>query len=794
MKKCKVLFKKGKTALKTQRGAGICALGIVVIVLSVVSCADIADAEQKTFGDNNGIVWKGEAESHEDALTKWGEPQYDWMYFNTTDKSIYRHNGEAWMLVVDGAALYGEGVVWKGDAESHEDALTKWGEPQKGWMYFNTTGKSLYQFDGKSWALVIEGALPADPSIIWKGEAEGHEDALKWGAPQKGWMYFNTTDQSIYQFDGESWERVVIVGDETNIPAVPVSIHISGAYLSAERGFLSVRLYFTDGSIADGYIDNESGLVMLYTDVWNEVEGYEGKTFHTLRLFNRTDPVPASILVSRVFDEADPVLLNIDAEGELQFRAAIEPIGEGLAYIPIDTAGELALIGRDAETLTGNYLLIRNLDLLGPSTSDSLVQFPHNWQPIKGANAQGESAGRFSGIFDGNGKTITNLYVNYPDNNVQAINYYSTGLFGYLDGARIRNLTVSGSVTGYRECGGIVGSVENSVITNCSFSGVVRGFNSVGGIAGYIEGTTITGTSNAGGTVTATDPDYAAGGLVGVTEVSDISDCSNASAVSGTQNAGGIVGYIYSSTTITNCYNTGTVRTNQRYAGGIVGQIAQIEQSERGSAIRACHNTGSISGTWNGNVGGVVGKAQSATIINCYNTGTVSGDNLIGGVAGEASNIIACYNTGIVSGAGNNVGGVAGEASTITACYNTGTVSGANNVGGVAGRGYEANIAACYNTGRVSGNANVDVVIVGGIVGSLDSGTVAACYWQTGTASAGIAVGGTDETTSFANASDFPAVTSAHAAWGTGTGEENRWWKAGTTGGTRLPQLWFQTE
>ena len=195
-------MKNRKVLLKT----GICALGIVVIVLSIVSCDQIAAPELKPQDGNAGIVWKGEAESHDDALAKWGEPQYDWMYFNTTDKSIYRHNGAVWVPVVEGAALHGEGVVWKGEAESPQE---NWGTPQKGWMYFNTTDQSIYQFDGENWELVAEGPLPAVPgdSIVWKGEAESPQE--NWGTPQKGWMYFNTTDQSIYQFDGENWELVV---------------------------------------------------------------------------------------------------------------------------------------------------------------------------------------------------------------------------------------------------------------------------------------------------------------------------------------------------------------------------------------------------------------------------------------------------------------------------------------------------------------------------------------------------------------------------------------------------------
>ena len=61
------------------------------------------------------------------------------------------------------------------------------------------------------------------------------------------------------------------------------------------------------------------------------------------------------------------------------------------------------------------------------------------------------------------------------------------------------------------------------------------------------------------------------------------------------------------------------------------------------------------------NVGGVVGSAKNSTITNCYNTGTVSGEDGVGGVVGNiGGDINNCYNTGTVSGAGDRVGGVAG--------------------------------------------------------------------------------------------------------------------------------------
>ena len=120
---------------------------------------------------------------------------------------------------------------------------------------------------------------------------------------------------------------------------------------------------------------------------------------------------------------------------------------------------------------------------------------------------------------------------------------------------------------------------------------------------------------------------------------------------------------------------------------------------------------------------------SSSTITNCYNTGSVSGNNQVGGIAGHAlsSTITNCYNTGSVIGSASSVGGIAGGASeraTITNCYNTGSVTGPSYVGGIAGYALSSTITNCYNTGSVSGEDDV-----GGIAGYALYSTITNCYW-----------------------------------------------------------------
>ena len=170
--------------------------------------------------------------------------------------------------------------------------------------------------------------------------------------------------------------------------------------------------------------------------------------------------------------------------------------------------------------------------------------------------------------------------------------------------------------------------------------------------------------------------------------------------IQGYSSVGGVVGYANNNSTITNCFNTGSVTGSGDYVGGVVGRANNY------STITNCYNTGSVEGS-DYDVGGVVGYTDSnSTITNCYNTGSVTGGGYrVGGVVGYAgiSTITNCYNTGSVEESGDYVGGVVGYAysSTITNCYNTGTVTGSSSVGGVVGyAGSNATITNTYYGGE----------------------------------------------------------------------------------------------
>lgn len=317
----------------------------------------------------------------------------------------------------------------------------------------------------------------------------------------------------------------------------------------------------------------------------------------------------------------------------------------------------------------------------------------------------------FTGRFDGLGFSIFAL-------NVKKTDGYA-GLFGYTDGATIRNVTLnSGSVTGDQFTGALVGYASNSTIENIINTQDVNGRSYVGGIVGAAgSGSELTNLINVG-TVRATvgtatnENSFNVGGIVGSLDNSKLDGTTyNLGAViAGDSSAvGGLVGRATNST-IGNengevIYNQLNV-TGGHEVGGIVGQIDS-------STVQNVANYGDISAqdfaeedyqyhtadkqetdTSDGvetvkvkvaNVGGIVGLSKStqkdgdkvigSVIHNTYNEGNVDVTQISGETYGDY------YQAG-------NVGGVVGQAQD-TAIFNAENkenyIAGAHNVGGIVG-------------------------------------------------------------------------------------------------------------
>ena len=387
----------------------------------------------------------------------------------------------------------------------------------------------------------------------------------------------------------------------------------------------------------------------------------------------------------------------------------------------------------------------------------------------------GNSSTKFSGTFDGKNHTISNL---------KTSGQYS-GLFGYVDGATIQNLTVNvTNNAGATSAGGLVGAVNGTTtIRNCTVNGTISGTHQVGGFVGFAQGVyqdntlvlpcnlTIEGCiNNATVTTTSQASDNnrtSAGGFVGYVnagatvtiksytdENGQTKKSTNNGKISTTSSAdnkgvGGFVGYSYGKITLTDCVNEKNATiTGKERVGGLVGYIGKADSdSQKEMVISGCENKAAVTSNSTNDVygiGGIVGynSGHKVAITNCINSGAITGTHETAGIIGysDHSEISNCTNSGAVSGFAT-VGGIVGKmgGGSIVSCKNTATVKaskardidGVNGayLGGIAGWA-NGNVNNCYNSGTVTtetswGNSN----IVGGIVGYLVNGkTVSYCY------------------------------------------------------------------
>ena len=264
----------------------------------------------------------------------------------------------------------------------------------------------------------------------------------------------------------------------------------------------------------------------------------------------------------------------------------------------ITTAEELAWF-RDQVNSGNNFICAKiseDVEVIDMSTvchaedkSQNLEEL--SWEPI-GKNDYGY---QYRGTFDGNGKTITNLYINASQNNVGLFGYTykgtiknltfefanvtNTGVFtGILVGcatgdtniSKLQNIKISNTcqMKGGKETGGIAGDFDGNAY-NCVNYATVQGNNRVGGLFGYcsVENSSITTCANYGN-VTATSTD--AGGLVGYFISGTIQDCANYGDVKGTERVAGMAGYV-SKGKIQNVFSYGNISvTNKTQNVGMV--------------------------------------------------------------------------------------------------------------------------------------------------------------------------------------------------------------------------------
>jgi len=225
---------------------------------------------------------------------------------------------------------------------------------------------------------------------------------------------------------------------------------------------------------------------------------------------------------------------------------------DNITYYYIDSVEDLYAFSDSVNSGTSYYsrvvMLRNNLDMSKSisstqETCDGKKVTVNTFKPI------GTSSSKFSGTFEGNGKTISNLKINEPSMD-------NVGLFGYSDG-KLKGITLkNANITGNNNVGGLLGHDEGSIYA-AIVTGNVNGNDYVGGAVGVENGRYDPGIS---GRFT-----YA------------MSILSNTN-VTSTNNAGGLFGYLSGKYThISGIVNGGTIKGNNAVKVAIDGSNSNLE-------------------------------------------------------------------------------------------------------------------------------------------------------------------------------------------------------------------------
>lgn len=184
--------------------------------------------------------------------------------------------------------------------------------------------------------------------------------------------------------------------------------------------------------------------------------------------------------------EDDIAPLNDDTDSDVWDGKPAEKFAGGAGTVDdpykISTGAELAYLAEKVnggESYSGNYFKLTSDIRLNADDVPTADGEPTLWTPI-GTYVSRKDNKPFSGTFDGNGHTITGLYIN------NATQYQ--GLFGNIStGGVVKNLVVAGRViaTGQNNVGGIVARLSGGTVQNCGFYGAVTaGTSNAGGVVG----------------------------------------------------------------------------------------------------------------------------------------------------------------------------------------------------------------------------------------------------------------------------------------------------------------------
>jgi len=263
-------------------------------------------------------------------------------------------------------------------------------------------------------------------------------------------------------------------------------------------------------------------------------------------------------------------------------RRTLQKISLGVFFLIFSNLNVLAQYSGGDGTSTNPYQIsnLNDLEILSNTSTDWNKHFiqtinidastSSSWNGGNGFSPIGNGSTNFTGVYDGLGYAISNLFINRPSQN-------EVGFFGRIGNGEVKNLgVVAVNISGSDNVGGLAG-FSQGIISNCYTSGEITGYIYVGGFIGNNSSNSFIQTSYSIANVNGT---YTSGGFVGIL-LGTIENSYSRGNVVGDEDLGGFAGQLGgfgNPTQITNVYSTGIVTANFG-VGGFVGWINSFTAS-----------------------------------------------------------------------------------------------------------------------------------------------------------------------------------------------------------------------
>lgn len=682
-------------------------------------------------------------------------------------------------------ATTGSLMIWDGDLQKETQPGYS-GPAQYNLKYYNgnfyaTGGPRLYvmNFDTSSWDIFCE----TEPELMYYYLSDWviFEDRIFssifmktfWPPPEKSFC-------SVYEKENSQWvnsfEQIYELG-KFNFEIANSSLY----FVSSTTNSL-MRISFTPSSIlnVDFNSDKLYGLAPVTVNFTSNVTSNPPAVSYLWNFgdgFTSTDLNPQHTFIHGCYNITLEVNNGVETVSTTKFYFVDSYVS---TTIEIDSIEKLQLIGSPGNALTStegyalhdNYIQTTNIDASVTLTWNQ----GRGFNPI--SSIDGENAvfyNVFSGNYNGNGFSITNLYINRET-------MYYVGLFAICENSNFSNLNlVNVNITAGNEdvlsyAGAIVcyrldRTIERGSFNNCSVSGNITAYESsaymsncaymdflncnadvvltsgsdCGAFASYANDVTLQNCNSICAITTSGTIPSNTGGLVGYCTGSIFNNSHSSVDIYGNYYVGGLIGQSIDSS-VNNCYSQGVVKGNDR-VGGLIGWFYLPE-----GVCSNLYSTCSVKGNYK--VGGLVGEFSSdIELKDCYSTGSVLGNEFVGGFAGSiiADSTLAilnnCYSTGnIISGAikivpyyqdyfitgAKRIGGFVGENTTtrFENCYTTSNIDNAGAyIGGFSGRSSTSTFINCHSSGNIkSESVTKGFGCVGGFIGLSNNDSFDFCF------------------------------------------------------------------